>query len=423
MSTIDANNIQTDLMDKIDYTAGLFDIKLEFTTIGSRLNDLIKKMYDKFGQIIVLIDEYDKPILDSISNLELATKVRDTLRLFYIVFKSCDQYIRFMFVTGISKFSKTGVFSVMNNLEDISFDKNYSDLVGYTQQELEDNFLEYIDNNAKSLKMTTAEYIAKLKDYYDGFSFDGDIKVYNPFSIMQCLKKNIFFNYWYDSGSSNFIVHYMKKHNIDDPKNYDHLIVSDNFTSSQEIESARPESFLYQAGYLTIEKRFTDSLILTYPNYEVRHSILRMYLEHIYNIGEYRTLGADIWNAISSGNIDKVVNLYNIALSRIPYDDFPNRDEGWYRSLFLMLLQGSVIDVLAEVHSNKGRSDIIILHPNRIVIFEFKCAKTSKGVPGARKKGEEQIITQNYNKQYEHDTRPLTKAVLIINLQKREIVL
>ncbi len=213
------------------------------------------------------------------------------LRSFYVVLKSCDEYLRFVFITGISKFSKMGVFSAMNNLFDISLSKDCADIVGYTQSELEDNFNEWINLAASKVNINSSELLKKLRDYYDGFCFDGKTHLYNPFSILNFFAMGEFGNYWYVSGSSTFIVNYMKSHSISDPDIYRHFTVSADFSDSYEIERAKPESFLYQSGYLTIEKWEGDQITLNYPNVEVYRSITRMYLEDIYRIERYEGCG------------------------------------------------------------------------------------------------------------------------------------
>ena len=215
---------------------------------------------------MTIVDEYDSPILNYISDLKKAEEMREVLRSFYKVLKSCDQYLRFVMLTGISKFSKMGVFSAMNNLEDISMDRRYADIVDYTQQELEFFFNDRITDVSEQMNISREELFARLKDYYDGFSFDGSIKLYNPFSILQCLRKASLSNYWYESGSPSFIVKWMKDHQIQDPEDYRHIKVNVDFISAQEIEQADAPSFLYQTGYLTIERKEEQLLTLDYPN-------------------------------------------------------------------------------------------------------------------------------------------------------------
>ena len=264
------------------------------------------------------------------------------------------------------------------------------------------------------MNLTREALLDRLKDYYDGFSFDGVTRLYNPFSIMQCLAKGKLGNYWYISGSPTFIVKYMKKNAIQDPEEYRHIKVSADFSDTQKIEYAEPESFLYQSGYLTIEKWIDDEITLDYPNEEVRKSILRMYLDEIYHIKRYMTLGSQIWEALSEGNIDEVAELYNTALAGVPYDDFPNRNEFWYRSLFLMLLRGAGIISYAEVHTYKGRADLVLQLKSRIIVLEFKLAKSKFEVGKKLSEGRSQISDREYAKSYGADKNFKTMTAVFV---------
>ncbi|MBQ9526727.1 MAG: AAA family ATPase [Fretibacterium sp.] len=423
MKSDSAGGLEQTLVETLQRKARELGLTLYSKTVEGMFQDILLSLYEREGKIAVLIDEYDKPMLDNIGNLELANAMRLVLRSFYTVLKSCDEYLRFVMLTGISKFSKTGVFSAMNNLEDISMDRQYGDMVGYTQDELEENFSDWIDNAADRMKLDRGELFRQLKDYYDGFCFDGKTKLYNPFSIMQCLKKGEIANYWYQSGSPTFIVTYMKQHGIQDPAEYSHIEVAKDFADAHEIEMSTPESFLYQSGYLTIEEKKEDTLILDYPNHEVRKSLVRMYLDGVYHVKNYITLGTKLWQALSEGDIEESVRLFNIALSGIPYADFAHQGELFYRSLFLMLLRGASITANGEVPTNLGRSDALIQFPNRVVVLEFKFAKGGTGMKGLRQEGQKQIEERGYAKPYGAENRAITTAVIIINGKKREAVL
>ena len=387
------------------------------------LSNLIIKLYKQFGSVVVLIDEYDKPITDNINNLEKIEEIREYLRSFYFVFKSCSQYLKFVFLTGVSKFSKIGVFSGLNNLQDISMTKKYSDIVGYTQKELEDNFDEWIINSKKELSIDKEELLKKIKEYYDGFSFDGRTRVYNPFSILNFFNESEFKNFWYLSGSPSFLSNYLQNHKINEPKEYIEKEVYEDFTSSHEIESTSVESFLYQAGYLTIKERIGNRLILDYPNEEVKSSMDRLFLANFYNIKDDARFSNDIWEFLEAENIPQIVNIFNEALKGVPYEDYKNRDESWYRSLFLMLLSGAKITYFAEVHTFKGRSDVVISFKDKlIIVIEFKFAKNSRGVFYQRKKGKEQIKSRDYASTYKN-TKKIITAVFIANDEKRQISL
>ena len=393
---------------------------------GRILAKIIKELYKKFGQVVVLIDEYDKPITDNIDDLKKANEMRETLRSFYSVLKGRSQ-IKFIMITGVSKFSKAGVFSCLNNLKDISMSKEYSDIVGYTQKELEDNFVDWFGKIEKELSMNRKELIAKIKKYYDGFSFDGIVRVYNPFSVLNFFADSNFDNYWYNSATPSFLAKYLKKYGINNPKAYINKEVSVDFTNSREIEIASVESFLYQAGYLTIKKREDKLITLDYPNEEVKSSMAGLYLEYMYNIENYASIGNRIWKALKVGNIENVVELFNQALKPIPYEDFSEntekngelRGEYWYRSLFVMLLTATGLISYPEVHISDGRPDVVIPFDDKIVIIEFKFSKTSRGVSSQRKKGMEQV--KQYALAYEGTGKQIITSVFIADDDKKQI--
>ncbi len=423
LDTIGVPQMEQTLSETLDRISGFQNIELRSQSVSGKFQDIIAGLFRTGGPVVVLVDEYDKPILDSMEDLERADAIRASLRTFYTVLKGCDKYLRFVMLTGISKFTKTGVFSAMNNLQDISVYRQYGDIVGYTQAELEENFSGWIDKTAAGMNLDRRELLKRVKDYYDGFCFDGETRLYNPFSILNFLAGQEFKNYWYSSGSPSFIASYMKRHRIQDPEEYRHREVPPDFAEVQEIERATPESFLYQSGYLTIEEKRENSLVLDYPNYEVRSSLVRMYLDQVYHVREYITLGGKLWKALNEGDLEETVRLYNIALAGIPYSDFPHRDEGWYRSLFLMLLRGAGIPAAGEVPTSLGRSDALIQFPRRVVVLEFKYAKNGTGIKGLRQKGQSQIEEKGYARPFDADGREITAAVVIVDGKKRQAVL
>ena len=401
--------------------------------VGDVFLDVINKLYKQFGQVVLLIDEYDKPITDNIDNLEKANEMRETLRSFYGVLKGCSQ-VKFIMITGVSKFSKAGVFSSLNNLSDISLDIEYGDIVGYTQQELEDNFVDWIEKNRQELSLSREELLKKIKEYYDGFSFDGRVKVYNPFSVLNLFKKYDFRNYWYISALPSFLVKYFKKHGITNPDKFRHIEVESDFAEEHEIESSTCESFLYQAGYLTIEKKEGNILTLDYPNWEVLSSISRLYLKDIYQIEEYRPLGNALWKSIKTlqeGNAEEIVSIFNSVLEKMPYIDFPTKDkeekyynkgESWYRSLFVVLLRGGAgVTSFQESYTKDGRVDIVIPFDDKIIIIEFKFVNDSKDVDKKRAEGQEQV--KRYVESYKNEGKKIITVVLVADNEKKQVVL
>jgi len=410
------------LASMLSLTAINFNIELISEIFSDMLEELIIKLYKRNGSMVILIDEYDKPILDNITNLKKANEMREVLRSFYTTIKSCDNYFRFVFIAGISKFSKTGVFSAMNNLMDISLDQEYGDITGYTEEELRFYFRDWIDSASRKMKISPDSLLMRLKDYYDGFSFDGFTRLYNPFSIMLCLSKGRLDNYWYTSGSPSFIAKYMKEHKIQNPDEYRHIEVPSDFADSHEIENSKPESFLYQSGYLTIEKLENDVITLDYPNEEVKKSLVRMYLDEFYRVNSFITLGNQIWQFLTAGDIKQVVAVYNIAIADIPYEDFPNRDEFWYRSLFVMLLRGAGFIPFAEVHTYKGRSDVVVQFEKQIVVLEFKFAEKSSDVDDKKDEGLKQMKEKGYADSYDSESRKIISAVIVADDENRKAV-
>ena len=422
MDTTDTLLFARSLEQSLMWRAEDSDITLSSQSNTNKLQELLRSLYKAHGPVVVLIDEYDKPILDNIGNIKAAEAMRLVLRSFYTVLKGCDEYLRFVFLTGISKFSKMGVFSAMNNLRDISMSAQYGDIVGYTQPELESNFPLWIDATARKMKLARENLLEQMEEYYDGFCFDGITRLYNPFSILNFFSEKRFENHWYKSGSPSFIVEYMKQHAIQDPESYRHLEVDQDFADSQEIERARPESFLYQSGYLTIEKWEGQTLTLDYPNREVLDSISKMYLENVYHVEGYTTIGSKLWRALKAGNIGEALSLYNTALAGIPYEDFTKQSESLYRALFLMLLRGAGISANGELHTCRGRSDLVIMFPERVVVLEFKLAHTEEEIERLKTEGLRQIGERGYAKPYDTDQRAVSAAVVVADARKRQVV-
>ena len=387
--------------------------------VGLYLGNVLKTLYEAHGMVVLLIDEYDTPILHNLNDSEKLEKIRKIMQSFYSVIKGSDKYLSFVFITGISKFSKMGVYSSMNNLFDISMHEQYGTMLGFTQEEIEKFFSPYIEKTSKKLSMKPSELLFSLKRYYDGYSFDGVHRVYNPFSLVNFFAVEKFNAFWYESGSPTFLYEWLKSHGIDDIERFRDVHVVNDFTSTREIEKASVESFLFQSGYLTIVDKGDLSFTLDYPNQEVLIAMSQLYLECTYHMERYFLLGRDLWHAIYNGDIAEIVRLYNQALSTIPYDDFSNRNEYWYRSLFIMFLYSLNTIIFAEVHTSKDRSDVCIMLENCASVFEFKFAKQSCDVEKAFSEGIKQIQEKEYAKSYDIENYTVTEVVFVIDDEKR----
>jgi hypothetical protein len=262
--------------------AAEYQVSLEEKDIATAFNELLLKLYQKYQQrVVVLVDEYDKPLVDSLTKPEVFERNRLVLNSLYGSMKGHDDYLRFVLLTGVSRFSKVSVFSGMNNLDDISMNKTYSTLVGFTQNELETYFQAHLEKLAHTFSKSVSEILTPVKEWYNGFSFDGVNQLYNPFSILKLFTEFQFRNYWFSTGTPTFLIDLIKKQK-QLPEAFEHKKVSDLEGSTQHIDKFPLIPLLYQTGYLTIEKIELDDFrpiyYLNYPNEEVRYS-MRLILE------------------------------------------------------------------------------------------------------------------------------------------------
>ncbi|MDR1164433.1 MAG: ATP-binding protein [Deltaproteobacteria bacterium] len=397
------------------------------------LAELIEKLATKSGRkVAVLIDEYDKPYLDLIKRPDEAEKVREALRAFYSVLKASDEYISFIFVVGISKFTRMGVFSAMNNLTDISVLPKYASICGFTHEELSDKLGPYVEEAAQSLGMASDDLLAKLKDYYDGFSFDGVTRVYNPFSILLFLFYKRFSNYWFTSGTTQVISQYIKD-KILTVEEFRGIEIGKDFAENPgEIDTATPASFFYQAGYLSLRPGVSrDSFILDYPNREVYESMSRLLVENFVGDRVIATaIFVDLRKALGSGDAEALIGEFTKFLAEIPYDIYvkANRkavkfrdseikfDEWLYHATLLSFLIGAGVNVRAEEHTSHGQSDMVAIYAGRVWVIELKMVRDGNDedvAQGALK----QIRDKNYAGPYDN---PLLLGIAI-NGAKRTI--
>jgi hypothetical protein len=395
------DGIRESLVNQTKNIAKGYEIDLSGVTApGIMLSNTIIEVYQKYGKpVVVIVDEYDKPFLDFYNKPPMAQEVRDIMRSYYSQLKTNEKYIRFLFLTGISKFTKAGVFSTLNNLNDLSLNEKYGALLGYTEKELVDYFGEYLDAGAKKLNMTVDELVDKMRDYYNGFCFDGKSKVYCPFSILNFFDNYNFLNYWMESANPKIIADYLKERNLT-VEQFRGLQVSQDFALRPgEIETAPPESFLYQAGYLTLREGVTDDYSLDYPNTEVLNSMSELvYKNMLHTGGDFVDLRSPLLRALAGGDSSRLIDTLNPLLASIPYDDYTNAakqaillsdveittQEWLYRSTILAFFQGCGVLAFGEMHSNKGRSDLLVTHKGIPWVIEIKVARNDNCVAKAR---------------------------------------
>ncbi|MCW5204306.1 AAA family ATPase, partial [Desulfobulbus sp. US4] len=280
-----AQAVEKQLYELIREQAEDFDLTLtEKNAANIAFRQLIKQVGREKG-VVVLIDEYDAPVLDNLQNPNLL-EIKKVLRGFYKIIKASEEYIRFVFITGISKFTHVGIFSALNNLEDITLASEYASILGYTEKEIAAFFPQQIHLAKEQLDLTEKLFWKKLAAYYNGYSWDGEHFVYNPLSILKFFRnKGKFIPYWMETGSPEYIIRYSEDKQFD-ITNFEQLKVSDSFLSKRDIDNASPESFLTQAGYLTIKKSEEGSYTLDFPNQEVRHSFCELILNAQYAVAD-----------------------------------------------------------------------------------------------------------------------------------------
>ena len=399
---------------------------------GEILDKLIYELYKKCGKVVILLDEYDKPYADFYTDHETAEKIREVLRNFYVRIKANDEYIRFVFITGIAKFARFGVFSGLNNTKDISMDERYGEMCGLTETEIEKYFSEHIDETAKKMKIAPKELLERMRNYYDGFCFDGVHRLYNPFSTLFFFDAKEFNNYWMESGTPAVIAKYLKSKNLT-VEQFRRLPVSKDFLRTPgDMDATTPEGFLYQGGYLTIREGTINDFELDYPNAEVLNAMSELLARNILSADDsFGNLQTGLLTALIKNNVDTLTTTLNDLLANIPYDDFagagklnimvndyPFRTQEWlYRSTILAFFRGCGVTVVAEMHTNLGRADLVISHRGNTYVIELKVAYKSEDAPLKLAEAVEQMTQKNYLAPY-----PGAKGLaLVIDDTKRQI--
>ncbi|MCL2813704.1 MAG: ATP-binding protein [Oscillospiraceae bacterium] len=377
---------------------------------------LIRKLHEKYNQrVVVLIDEYDKPILDHIDNLETASENRKVLKNFYGILKSMDEHLRFTFFTGVSKFTKTSLFSELNNLLDITLINEYANICGITKDELSRYFGEHIESlqALDSCKKCDSLY-DEILAWYDGYSWDGKTRVINPFSLLNFFFKKRFAAFWYVSGTPSFLLNIMKQQ----PSAYTNmknLRVTEMMLDTVELDKIDPELILFQTGYLTIKEVILSgfeeaSYILEMPNREVRKAFSLHVLSAFTESGNMHAdrTQLEITDALHSGDLQKMLDLLRSLFASIPYQLHIDR-EAYYHSIFYAVMSVLGFDTDAEVSTSKGRIDAVLEMEDKVYVMEFKykdCApetnqaEKEKLFTAALNEGMVQIKERSYHTKY-----------------------
>ena len=385
-----------------------------------RLSHLIKTLYRKTGKpVVVLIDEYDAPLLDVVHEDERLEKLRYLMRNFYSPLKDCDPMLRFVFLTGITKFSQLSIFSELNNINNISMDDEYAGICGITKEELLTQMSEDIDVLADKQELTREDTIERLKEYYDGYHFTpSSPDVFNPFSLLNCFEKKEFGSYWFASGTPTYLINMLRKFSVLPTKIGRLLARSSAFDAPTEnMKTITP--LLYQSGYITIKgyDKMSQLFTLDLPNKEIKvglfESLLPNYLEGIY-AEEGDVAIAQMSVLIRQGDMEGALRLLQEFLGTVPYCNNTNYEGHYQQELFIIftLLIHFVVDV--EVHTPNGRVDVVMLTDDTLYLIELKLNQSAQAAL-------QQINLKNYDQRFARCGKPIVKVGINFDTKKGNI--
>ena len=387
-------------------------------TIAGRFERIIRTAFEKTGRkTVILVDEYDKPLLQAIGNEPLQTEYRNTLKAFYGALKSADRYIKFAFLTGVTKFGKVSVFSDLNNLTDLSFDERYATICGISEAELHEYFDESIQQLADANKMTKEACYERMKEDYDGYHFDIDTPgMYNPFSVLNTLSKCRFRDYWFETGTPSFLVYQLKKTGYPLDNMTEEELSADTLNSI-DIMDENPLPLLYQSGYLTIKSydpRF-DEYRLGFPNREVEQGFIK-YLLPFYtpkNADKKTYSIASFVKDVERGDAEGFMRRLEGFFATGDYQVMGNLEIYFQNTLYVFFrLIGFYVEV--ERHTTNGRMDILIQTPDYIYILELKLNQSADIAL-------QQIEEKGYAKPFANDPRRLFKIGINFSTEKKLI--
>ena len=399
-----------------------YELKIELTekNYNKRFEELIYKLNERDGKVVVLIDEYDKPILNNIE-LKNIDEFQKIMKGFYSVLKTCEAYERFVFITGVGKFLKVSIFSDLNNLNDISMSDDYAAMCGYTEKELKENFDSKIKAISEKENIDFDVLLEKIKKWYDGYKFsvDGE-NVYNPVSFAKFLdNKGRFNNYWFETGSPSIVIKLLKTKDINIDEVIKNHYTEDIFTAymPSKIEFI---PMMYQTGYLTIKKVIKEEnedsveYSLGFPNKEVEDSFYRRLIISANEADEFSGIFAKkLRNALKNNEIDNAMTMLRSFFAEIPYE-MQIKNEKYYQSIFYAIFKSLGFSIKPEVQTSNGRIDAVVENDENIYIFEFKLDKSEKAAL-------DQILNKEYYLAYQNKGKKITLIGANFNSETRRL--
>ena len=392
---------------------------IDENTLSGRFSGVIRRAYEQTGSsVVVLVDEYDKPLLQALGNDDLLDDYRKTLKAFYGVLKSTDRYLRFVFLTGVTKFSQVSVFSDLNQLQDITLWPDYGTLCGITLQELLDTFQPEIKILAANNSISYDDAVQRMRRLYDGYHFCiNSVGIFNPFSVLNVLKSKVFDNYWFQTGTPTFLVEMLQETEYDLRTLLDGIKAPSSMFSEYRVDSNNPIPLIYQSGYLTIKDfdREFGNYLLQFPNDEVRYGFINFlvpFYTGVRNSDQGFYIGKFV-QELRSGDYDAFLTRLQAFFADFNYE-LNEQTERHYQVVFYIVfkLMGQFTD--AEVRSARGRADAVVKTPKYIYVFEFKLHDTAEAAL-------KQIDDKGYLIPYQADGREVIKIGVEFSAEKRNI--
>ncbi|MBF0407655.1 MAG: ATP-binding protein [Candidatus Riflebacteria bacterium] len=413
-----SEKLEAKLLEAISENAHRFNLKTSGVDSSSHFLSLISQISESQGKVVILIDEYDKPILGNIDNPQVG-EILKVLKAFYSVVKTADASIRFAFLTGVSKFSKVSVFSDLNNLTDLTMDSRYAAFLGFTQEELEMSFSEYIELLTKKEGISRQELIAKIRNYYNGYRFsEENVTVYNPVSCGKLFETQKFANYWFETGTPTMLINLMKNRRMDIDEEKKRWVDSEAF-SAYEVERLEILPLLFQTGYMTIaDTRQIGSLTqyrLDFPNLEVATSFTKVLLSRQTDkpMNEVTSAFGNLLAGFFQNDLGAVFLALQSLFAGINQElHIPL--EKYYQSLFVMVFRLLGAEIQTEVKTADGRIDAIVQGADTTYIIEFK-------LNGTAKEAIDQIRDKNYCLPYKNTGKKIIAVGVEFSREKRNI--
>lgn len=385
-------------------TALEFNIELKEVKIKEMFKELATLLDKKYGKIVILIDEYDKPIIDHIEDVKRANENKVVLSNFYEVIKNIDKHLKFVFITGVSKFSKVSIFSKLNNLIDITIDEEFNEICGYTQEELEKFFSLHIEALLKKENLSKDEILKKIKKWYNGYNWSGEKTVYNPIGILNLFRSNKFKNFWFQTATPTFLIKLIKEKKVL-IEEFDGYKAGEALFELYDIENIDLVTLLFQTGYLTIKKIKNRQYIFGYPNFEVKESFLVHLLGTLSELSAARIepIYLDMIEYLKKEKNDNFKKSLISIFAAIP-SNLHLKYESYYHSMFYLVMALLGANINLEDNTDKGRIDGVVEFEGLIYIIEFKLDKV------------EVAIKQIENKRYYEKYLAKKKKIILLGI-------